>query len=237
MKAGRMYRIISMVLACLLTVVSVDVNVLAAAITEDVAEIQQEIGEDELLENVEIVEEETSKATDQEIGENEFEEDKTFGGEVTEEVVVEPEDWNSGEEENNREDVTDNIGGEDNSEETDTSEEEFAETIEDEKSEGINSFLEKAKDKDLEDGIMEENLNTEEGENDIETVELTEEGQDESDDEELELQWISVNISAPVSNIASGNFITEDAVIRLSTESPDARIYYTTDGTEPVTED
>lgn len=235
MKAGRMYRIISMVLACLLTVVSVDVNVLAAAITEDVVEIQQEIGEDELLKNVEIVEEETSKATEQEIGENEFEEDKTFGGEVTEEVVVEPEDWNSGEEENNREDVTDNIGGEDNSEETDTSEEEFAETIEDEKSEGINSFLEKAKDKDLEDGIMEENLNTEEGENDIETVEVTEEGQDESDDEDLELQWI--NISAPVSNIASGNFITEDAVIRLSTESLDARIYYTTDGTEPVTED
>lgn len=50
-------------------------------------------------------------------------------------------------------------------------------------------------------------------------------------------QWVAKEVAAPVSNIESGSCITEDTVIRLSSETLDAKIYYTIDGTEPLTED
>lgn len=46
-------------------------------------------------------------------------------------------------------------------------------------------------------------------------------------------QWVYKEVYAPVSNIESGSKIYEDAVIRLSSMTLDAKIYYTTDGTEP----
>lgn len=50
-------------------------------------------------------------------------------------------------------------------------------------------------------------------------------------------QWVIKEVSVPVSNIESGSRINEDTVIRLSSTTLDAKIYYTTDGTEPSAAD
>lgn len=55
--------------------------------------------------------------------------------------------------------------------------------------------------------------------------------------EEVVPQWIELQVDAPAANIESGSRISKEAVIRLSSRTLDAKIYYTTDGTDPVGED
>lgn len=50
-------------------------------------------------------------------------------------------------------------------------------------------------------------------------------------------QWVIKEVSVPVANIESGSRINEDTIIRLSSTTLDAKIYYTTDGTEPLATD
>lgn len=57
-----------------------------------------------------------------------------------------------------------------------------------------------------------------------------------------DLTWIAVQpekqkVDAPDANIESGIRINEETIIQLTTETLDAKIYYTTDGTKPVSED
>ncbi len=44
-------------------------------------------------------------------------------------------------------------------------------------------------------------------------------------------------VEAPIANIEAGAHINEETVIRLTAETLDSKIYYTTDGTEPIGED
>lgn len=49
--------------------------------------------------------------------------------------------------------------------------------------------------------------------------------------------WTIKQVTTPVANIETGSWINEDTIIYLSSETPDAKIYYTTDGTEPLVTD
>lgn len=49
----------------------------------------------------------------------------------------------------------------------------------------------------------------------------------------LYARWTAKEVSAPVANIETGSWIDENTIIYLSSVTPDAEIYYTTDGTVP----